>query len=67
MRTLRVTTGALVLFALVAGISGSALFVGTAGAQDTSSLLRCEANFAGFVIGSSDEAIHAGCEDLAPA
>jgi hypothetical protein len=61
-----VTTGTLIIAGLLGGAAGGG-FVGTAGAQEQDSLIRCEADFLGFMIGSATDAINAGCEDLAPA
>jgi hypothetical protein len=61
-----VTTGTLLVAGLLGGAAGGG-FVGTAGADEPASLTRCEADFLGFMVGSADDAIHAGCEDLTPA
>src|SRR6476646_4501294 len=52
---------------LLGGVAGGG-FVGIASADDgVASLTRCEADFLGFVVGSANDAIHAGCEDLTAA
>jgi hypothetical protein len=58
-----------VLAGLLTGIGGPGLFVGRAGAdeEEPSRLTRCEADFVGFMVGSANDAIHQGCEDLAAA
>lgn len=67
MRTIRVTAGTLVMAGLLSGVAGGG-FVGVAAADDgQSSLTRCEADFFGFMVGSANDAIHSGCEDLAAA
>ena len=67
MRTIRVAAGTAVMAGLLSGAAGGG-FVGIAGADDgKASLTRCEADFLGFVVGSADDAIQPGCEDLATA
>jgi hypothetical protein len=66
VRTIRVVTSTLVLISLM-GAAAVCVLADTAGAAEPQSIVRCEADFLGFMVLSDADTIHAGCEDLGPA